>query len=424
MAHVPLHYGAAARSGRRLPLVGLLAAKAISDIGFALDFVCFGIFVWLHSRSALLTGAVGLALYAGGICGGRLGHRYGGSWDRRRAMVTADLARMLALVLLVAVPAGVQLWVLFAVVLVIGTGRSVFEATFAAATPAFAGDRAQLVNGVASGLKGLAFVIGMGLAAVIVPFIGFRGVFAIDAATYALSALVLVVLPLPFRYRNVGRDPNRGERALGWRGVLAAGIAVLLVVRGLDALGSGSHHVGLPILGDLRNPDNPAGIAGMLWMVWALGTVVGSFGLRPLLARQLDRSPALLFYLGTATMSVGFIGIFWLAMLPAMLVSGLVAGLGDALSEISFKQALQRLPDERRGQAFGLAHVVINAGFVVGLGVAALVITPQHLAELVLLLHGIPIAAAIWAMTRWGRALGGGLKGSPDGNLKGGRCPT
>jgi len=303
----------------------------------------------------------------------------------------------LALLVLVALPASLQVGWLFAVVLVIGAGRAVFEATFAAATPALAGERTQLVNSVASGLKGLALVAGMGLATVAVPLIGFRGVFALDAASYALSAVAVLLLPL-----RLSEQPSAGSSrdAAGGRlpiraALLAAGVIGPMAVRGLDAFGSSSHHVGLPLLGAEQDPSNPAGAAGALWMVWAAGTTVGSFALRPLLAPLITRAPVLVFYAATAVMSAGFIGIFWLGPWWAMLAAAGMAGTGDALSEITFRQAVQRLPDEKRGAAFGLAQVVVNAGFIAGLFITSLALVPAHVDGWVLALHGIPLLAAL-----------------------------
>lgn len=386
---------------RTLPVVGLLAAKAISDVGFALDFVCIGVFVWVRTESIAATGLIGLSLYAGGIVGGRLGHRWGASWDRRRAMVVADLVRMGALAVLAVVPDAAQLAWLFPAVVVVGAGRAVFEATLAAATPALAGSRVQLVNSVVSGLKGLALVLGMGLATVAVPAVGFRGVFVLDAVSYGLSALAVLTLPLQLR-QGEGGPPAR-ERAgavPGWAGLVGAGIAGLVVVRGLDAFGSASHHVGLPVLGGELDPANPASVTGGLWTAWAAGTLVGSFGLRPLLAGPVGRTPQRVFYLATAVMSAGFIAIFWLEAWAAMLAVAAVAGLGDALSEITFKQAVQHLPDEQRGSVFGLTQVVVNAGFVTGLLVTTVVASPDRVAGYVLVLHGIPMAAALASVLR------------------------
>jgi MFS family permease len=373
-----------------------LAAKASSDIGFALDFVCLAIFVWVRTESTFATGALGVALYAGGIVGGRLGQRYGGRWDRRRAMVAADLARVGALALLAVLPDGAQLWWLFPTMVVLGLGRSVFEATLAAATPALAGGRirVQRLNSMLTGLKGIALVLGMGLATVAVPTIGFRGVFALDAASYGLSAVAVLFLPLRLREGPPAAGPGRpgGSEVLP---LVGAGLALLVAVRGLDAFGSSSHHVGLPILGSMLNPANPAGVAGALWMTWAAGTFAGSFGLRPLVAAAIERAPRLVFCLATAGMSVGFIGIFWLAPWPARLAAALVAGVGDALSEIAFRHAVQQLPDDQRGAAFGLSQVGINAGFVAGLLLTGLALTPDRLTGWVLLLHGIPLLAAL-----------------------------
>jgi hypothetical protein len=389
-------------------VAGLVAAKAVSDVGFALDFVCLSVFVWVSTESVLATGSLSVVLYAGGIAGGQIGHRYGAHWDRRRAMIAADLARMAVLLLLAVAPAGAQLWWLFPAVLVVGAGRSVFEATLSAATPVLAGQRVQLLNSVLAGVKGIALMAGMGLAAVAVPLVGFRGVFALDGLSYGLSAAAVLLLPLRLReapaapgVRAAGGATATGHRRFAsWAAVLGVGLTSLLVVRGLDALGSASHHVGLPILGELRDPANPAGVTGTLWMAWAIGTVAGSFVLRPALRAVLDREPALLFFTATVLMSLGFIGIFWLGPWSLMLVAAGVAGLGDALSGIAFKQAVQRLPDERRGPAFGLCQTVINAGFVVGLVMTSLALTPDRLGGWVLLMHGIPMLAAVVAAVR------------------------
>jgi MFS family permease len=387
-----------------------LGAKASSDVGFALDFVCLAIFVWVRTESPLASGALGVCLYAGGIVGGRLVQRYGDRWDRRRTMVVADIVRLAALAVLAVLPAGAQLWWLFPTVVVIGLGRSVFEATLAAATPALAGGRVQRLNSLLTGVKGLALVLGMGLAVVAVPAVGFRGVFALDAASYGLSALALLVLPL--RLREAPAPAGAG--GAGGPGVLtyaSAGLALLVAVRGLDAVGSSSHHVGLPILGSMLDPANPAAVAGALWMAWAAGTLLGSFAVRPLVAAAIDRAPRLVFCLATAGMSAGFIGIFWLGPWPARLAAAAVAGVGDALSEITFRHSLQQLPDDRRAAAFGLAQVVVNAGFVAGLLVTGIALSPDRVAGWVLLLHGIPmiaaLASAVWLQRVPGRTAGG-----------------
>ncbi len=387
-----------------------LTAKAVSDIGYALDFVCMSVFVWERTRSAVATGFVSVALYAGAILGGQAGSRYGRAWNRRRAMITSDAVRTAVLLLLVVLPDRAQTVWLYPVVFLVGCGRSVFEATLSAATPVLAADRVQTVNSVIAGLRGIAFVIGMGAATVAVQLVGFRGVFAVDAGSYALSAVVLTGLRLPLREARArtggtgagGSGAARGGpggRVAAWPLLLAAGLAPLFVLRAFDAFGSASQQVGLPILGGRMDAHAPTLFSGAVWGAWAAGLFVAGFVLRPLATRLVSRSPGVVFCLATIVMSAGFIGVFWLPGWWPRLVAAAVAGLGDAFSEITFKQAVQRLPDEERGQAFGFGQVLVNGGFMAGLVATTLVLTPALLAHWVLLLHGVPVLMAAWLAT-------------------------
>ncbi|MFH9350858.1 MFS transporter [Kitasatospora sp. NPDC017646] len=386
-----------AASASRRQLAVLLTAKTISDVGYALDFICLSVFVWERGRSALDTGLVSVALYAGAIAGGRLGHRYGDRWDRRRMMIGADLVRAVVLALLALLPTGVQNWWLYPAVMVVGTGRSVFEATLSAATPVLAGPLTPSVNSALAGLKGVAFMVGMGLATVLVPLAGYRWVFGLDAASYALSATVLLALRLRMRMREPDdRAAEARDRSGAWPLLVAAGLAGLVVLRGLDAFGSSSQHVGLPLLGTELRPTEPAVVSGAVWGSWAAGLLLASFVLRPLAKRIVERAPAPVYCVATMVMSLGFIGVFWLDGWWPRLLAAAGAGLGDALSEITYKQSLQQLPDARRGKAFGLSQIAVNAGFMSGLLVTSLVLQPAWVAQWVLLLHGVPLLVAGW----------------------------
>lgn len=395
---------AAARPG----LAVFLAAKAASDIGYALDFVCLSVFVWERTGSASATGLVSVALYAGAILGGQAGNRYGRAWNRRGVMIGADAVRMAVLVVLAALPAGAQLAWLYPVVFFLGVGRSVFEGTLSAATPVLAGSRVQAVNSLLAGLKGIAFVVGMGAATIVVPVLGFRGVFGLDAGTYALSGVVLCALRLPLREAAAvpvaadadGRDSGRPT----WPLLVVTAVAPLVVLRGFDAFGSASQQVGLPILGGRLRPDAPELFAGTVWSVWAVGLFLAGFVLRPLATQIVARAPARVFCLSTIVMSLGFIGVFWLPGWWPRLLAALVAGVGDAFSEITFKQALQQLPDAERGQAFGFCQIVVNGGLMAGLAVTSVVLTPDLAARWVLLLHGLPVLLAGWLVLTTGRS--------------------
>jgi hypothetical protein len=293
---------------------------------------------------------------------------------------------------------------MFPAVLVVGVGRSVFEATLSAATPALSGSfGTQSLNSAISAIKGLALVAGMGLAAVAVPLIGFRGVFFVDAASYGLSALVLLLLRLTLREPSAPGSAGPPQR-VGWVTLAAAGLVAIVLVRGLDAFGSASQHIGLPMLGGLRDAANPAGLAGGVWMAWAAGMFAGSLWVRPRLATVIAQRPVSVFGIATAVMSVGFVGIFWFGPLAAVLAAAVVAGAGDALSEVTFKQSLQALPEGSRGGAFGLGQIVLNTGFAGGVLIVGATAAPSRIAAIVLLMHGVALIGAIGlAVNAWSR---------------------
>ncbi|MDO8528255.1 MAG: MFS transporter, partial [Deltaproteobacteria bacterium] len=246
-------------------LYTLLGAKTFSDFGFAFDFICFSLFIWTHTQSAWATGCLSAAFYSGGILGGKAAHQWGDRWDRRKAMMGADLLRSFALICLLGLPLEQQLVFIYPVIFLIGVGRAVFESSLAASLPAMAGDKLQWVNSLISGMKSTALVLGMLFAAIAIEILGYRFLFFLDALTYALSALVLLRVCLPFHETTtVEREKGMGVSAKKIPLLKHLGLIILLLifVRVLDAFGSGTHHIGLPMLGTMLNAKNPGSIMG------------------------------------------------------------------------------------------------------------------------------------------------------------------
>lgn len=382
-------------------LYTLLGAKTFSDFGFAFDFICFSLFIWTHTQSAWATGCLSAAFYSGGIVGGKAAHQWGDQWDRRRAMMGADLLRAFALILLIVLPLEKQLVFIYPVIFLIGIGRSVFESSLAASLPALAGGKLQWVNSLISGMKSTALVLGMLFAAVAIEIFGYRFLFFLDALTYAFSALVLLSVRLPFHETTAVRKERGMEVPVERISILKRLgfiVVLLILVRVLDAFGSGTHHIGLPMLGTMLDAKNPGSVMGVLWATWGVGMLVGSFVFRPFLVQRIQKSPQLVFLSATALMSLGFIGIFWASNWGARMGWALAAGIGDGLSEIAFRQTLQGLDDKMRGSAFGLAETFINIGFISGMLLVGWGASLNNIQLWVLCLHGIPIVISIYLL--------------------------
>jgi MFS family permease len=149
-------------------------------------------------------------LLGGGVIADRLG--------RRPVMLTADVARcaaqgMLAIALFTGRP---QLWLFVAAALVVGTGNAFFQPALSGLTVQIA-PRDQLGN--ANALFGMAQpgaqVAGPALAGVLISVVSPAAVIAVDAASYAVSAVALSLLRFPARGRAPAPSLLR-ELAEGW----------------------------------------------------------------------------------------------------------------------------------------------------------------------------------------------------------------
>ena len=146
------------------------------------------------------------------LFGGALADRLG----RRLVMLTADLVRCAAqAVLAVALTVGrPSLWLFVAAALVVGTGNAFFS-------PALSGFPVQLVpsarlgdaNALLGSAQPAAQVAGPALAGILIAVTSPALVIAVDAGTYALSALALAGLRFPGSVERTGQ-PARQARSL------------------------------------------------------------------------------------------------------------------------------------------------------------------------------------------------------------------
>jgi MFS family permease len=155
-----------------------------------------------------------LLLLVGGVWADRL--------PRQLVMVGADVARgtvnVLFAVLLLTGHA--QLWHLVAGAAIIGAASAFFfPATTGLIPETVSPDRLQQANALMSLSRNASQIIGPSVAGLMVATIGSGWVFAIDAATFAVSAISLLALRLPDQERSARARGFLAELAGGWREV-------------------------------------------------------------------------------------------------------------------------------------------------------------------------------------------------------------
>jgi MFS family permease len=257
----------------------LFAGQTISQIGDAAFVVALGwrAFTLTHKTSSLgvvlLVDAAAVVVTL--LLGGVLADRY----SRKALLIGSDLARAAVVAALVLVDASGHLsfGVLIALVALQGLGSGLFQPAFGGIVPLLV-DTAQL--GSANALIGIsrqaAFVIGPALAGGIYGATGSASVFAVDAASFVVSAAFL----WSARPRAFDPPPTEGlarDLASGIRYV--AGVPWLWMTIGMFSLvvmvGYAAFQVLLPKLIEERWAGG-VGSYGLVFALQGIGMVIGS----------------------------------------------------------------------------------------------------------------------------------------------------
>jgi MFS family permease len=389
---------------RRRDFRRLYAAVAVSELGDAFQYVAL-MWVALDLGGALGVLAVRLADSLPALVFGLHGGLAADRLDRRRTMVTADLARAAVLVpLCVAALAGaVPLWGLVLAAFALTTAASYFEPAYGGLLPALVGrGRVQAANGLVHATASALSVGGWAVAAGLLVFVPIGAFFALNAASFVVSALLLLPIRAPGPAAVQGHPRIReGFAALRPRPAVAAAVAVLAV--GVT-ISSGTWIVGVPTL--VRDTlDRGAGSFSLVAAAYAVGSVAAGL----LLSRHTVRRKAHWSMLAW----VGYLpayGAFALAHhLPLALAGGAAAGLAQGAALVLLTSAAQeQVPDRVLGRVMGLISLTHRGAHATGLLLVAplfaVVAAPTVFAGAALALPLVGVAGALAATRASGAA--------------------
>jgi DHA3 family macrolide efflux protein-like MFS transporter len=356
-------------------LWGGLATSALGDQLFAvvLTWVAVGLLGTDAGYLAAMQAAAGLAvaLFAG---------PWADRFDQRRLMLGADLCRAAILLALMAIwlrLGGPPLWSLFAAVLVLASGQSLFRPAMQALLPELVADPQHLpaTNALLDTTDRIARLLGpgaIGLASALLPLAQFV---TLDALTFlASAAAVLAVIRLRPMAPLV---PGVGRLAGGWlRGFRAVRRHPLLgFMLGASAVINGAWYtvifVGLPLMIRTADATLPGGSNRGLA---EYGLVISAYGAANLLSNLVVGSqgiatrPARLIFSGNLILGLGMAGMGLAgallpgaSLLPALLACSGLAAIGGPMQDITMatlRQTVLPLPDMA---AAVRAYMVMNA---------------------------------------------------------------
>jgi MFS family permease len=368
--------------------IAFVCGYAVSAYGTYLNLVALSLFTFEVTGSAFGTGVVMALRLVSGFVGGMIAGRLISRTHPRTLMIGADLVQLAAMLGLAFIPG---LAVLGVTAVVLGAGNAVFTVALRTSVPEMVGQQEKTrANGYLVTGRSVATVLGLASAGIIIPAWGLHAAFLVNAASFVVSAAVVAVLPS--HTTVVGREAPSGmtpSKAQVLRGLPVMVLAMILL-RAVDALGSASHNVALPIFAG----SSSAAFVSQFMTAWAIGSMAAHPVVSWLTAHRGMSFGARSFAICTCLMSVSFILAFTGLPAPLMIAVAVSAGLFDGLTEISYMSRLQAMPQQQRGRLFGLSVSIETGGFATGMLLSGVLLEVMPVLAVIGLFHGVAFTAA------------------------------
>jgi MFS family permease len=373
LAGVAEGYGDVIRSRSYFPL---WLGQLISNFGDTLHYIALVVLVYKLTGqgvavAALVAAEIVPVLVLGPIAGVIIDR-----FSRKGVLIAADLFRAL-LVLSLVWPQGA--WHAYLVAAGLAAGGTLFNPTVQAVIPALTTEKQRLAaNSVAWSTTQLVQIVAAGVVGGLIAFFGTGPAFALNAASFAVSALLIATLPIPRHAGQLGEETKEGPGR--YLADARAGLAFalhdrfvsrLLLVQAVASFAVGATGALLIVLSErfLRLP--PAGFA---WLIVAIG--VGAL-LGPLIPNTLARDyrDARWLFVPYTIRGIGDVLLATFTPLPIALLLMFVYGLNTSTGMVVFNSTVQgAVPDAVRGRVFTLLDVTWSMMQLLSLAAGGLVV--------------------------------------------------
>lgn len=373
LKHAVQSYADVARNPSYFPL---WLSQLISSFGDTLHYIALVVLVYQLTGQgaavAVLVAAEAIPILLLGPIAGVVIDRF----SRKSVLITADLARA-TLVLTLIWPQGA--WHAYLVAAGIAAGNTFFNPTVQAIIPLLTTEEQRLAaNSVAWSTGRLVQIIASAIAGGLIAIIGTDAAFALNAATFVISATLIVRLVIPPHAGQLGTNTKRGlDRYLGEarEGLHYALhdrlVSRLLIVQSLASFAVGATGAMLIVLSEQHLDLQPSGFA------WLIGAIGAGALLGPLIPNTLARDyrNARWLFVPYIIRGAGDVLIAIVTPLPIALLILFVYGLNTSTGMVVYSSTVQgAVPDKVRGRVFTLLDVSWNAMRLLSLAMGAIVV--------------------------------------------------
>jgi MFS family permease len=296
-------------------------------------------------------------------------------FDRRKILMAANLAAIVAALLLFAVRSAATAPLALVAVGAMAVSKAFYSPAASAALPnVVAIEDLAAANAVAGSSWGTMTIVGASLGGVVSSVFGPYVSFGVAAICLLLAAALTALIRRPLQApREAGVPPQRawpalieGLRYIGARPRLRA----LVTVKSAVGLGNGVLTV-FPLLASLYGVGALG--AGLLFAVRGAGALVGPLVMRPVLNHRSWLLPGLA--LSMSLYGLGYLGVALAPWFPLVLALVFVAHFAGGTNWVLSNYALQgEVPDRLRGRVFATDMMLATLAIAVSqLGAAVFV---------------------------------------------------
>ena len=357
---------------RRIQLA--LAGSMIGDWAYSTAVI-----VWAYgvggAKAVGVWGAIRFVLMA---IASPLGSALADRLPRKAVMVAADLARAVAVVAAtLCLWAGTPAWPVFVLATAVSLVGCVFRPAQMALLPSLTDRPEELTaaNGTASTIESLAFFVGPAIGATLVAVSNVETVFLLNAATFVISALLVLGVHVHVTHDGSGEGPDArtdGADEPGMLAEMAAGfttikanrdLVMVLVLVCTQTVVAGASLVYAVIFAVDIVGTGPEGV-GYIDSVFGIGAIVGGFFA---IARAAHNHIANDLAVGTILWALPLLLVVAWPSPVTVFASAVVMGFGNPLVDVNFATIVQRItPDVVLGRVFGAFEGALIAGMAVG----------------------------------------------------------
>ena len=314
----------------------LLVSQGVSALGDAVSFTALPLLVLALTGSGVAMGVVAALqalpdlLFA--MVAGALADRS----DRKRMMFLADLGRagLTALIPLSVWLGGPTMGVILLVAAPMGLLRGFFLAGYTASVPAVVG-RSQIgrANSIFEAIYSTGYIVGPAIAGLLAATIGPGPTLAIDAVSFALSAVALWLVrrdlraPVDRPRARLVTEIREGVDYIAGHPVLRTAIAFwgLLSITTAPLVAALAVHV-------TRDLGLEETVLGLILTAYGIGTVAGSL----VASRATHRPVGPILLGGSAVMGAMLLAVSVNDAVPVLLVAALVSGIAQSLVLVTY----------------------------------------------------------------------------------------